>query len=117
MMSSATVVGQTVVGLSLETWIGVIIAIFAFWVLAVWALVKTLGQEDEKAELLEEQDRIETYSPEALQDLREWIEANPNDPLVGEAKEAYNECVEILKEEDDWFYDWSDERVEHLEKL
>lgn len=117
MTSTAPVVAQAIGGLSLETWIGMIIAIIAFWGIAVWALIKTLGQEDQKVELLENQERIETYSPKALQDLREWIEANPNDPLAEEAKEAYNECVETLKEQDDRFYDWSEEKVENLETL
>ncbi|AUX09754.1 hypothetical protein AArcSl_2129 [Halalkaliarchaeum desulfuricum] len=110
------VVGQ-ILGLSIEAWIGMIIAIIAFWVLATWALFKTLRQDERKLELVDRQGKIETYSPQALQDLRDWIEANPDDPLVEEARAEYNKCVESLNEVDEPFYDWSQEKIDNLEKL
>lgn len=89
----------------------------AFWGVATWALVRTLRQEERKVELLSRQDRIDTYSPEALADLREWVEANPNDPLADDARRAHNECVETLRSIDRYYYDWSEPQIESLERL
>ncbi len=91
--------------------------LFAFWGIASWALVVTLRQEGQKVELLEHQDRIDTYSPKALEELRDWIENNPNDPLAERARQQYNSCVETLKETDRQFYDWSDEEIAKLDQL
>ncbi|WP_290818635.1 hypothetical protein [Halovivax sp.] len=91
--------------------------LLAFWGVATWALVRTLAQEGEKVELLRHQDRLDTYSPRALSDLREWIEENPDDPLADDARAAYNECVETLRETDRHYYDWSDEEVAALERV
>ncbi len=91
--------------------------LLAFWGVAGVALVRTLRQEGEKVELLETQDGIDTYSPRALAELREWIEENPDDPVVDRAREQYNDCVETLKRTDGRFYDWDDEAVESLERL
>jgi hypothetical protein len=91
--------------------------LFAFWGIAGWALVRTLDQEKRKVELLEEQDRLDTYSPQALTELREWIESNPNDPLADQARRQHNECVDVLKETDRHFYDWSREEIDSLDRL
>ncbi|WP_254863930.1 hypothetical protein [Halovivax gelatinilyticus] len=91
--------------------------LLAFWGVAIWALTRTLRQEEHKVELLSEQDRIDTYSPRALADLREWIEENPTDPLVDDARAAHNECVETLRSVDRYYYDWTDGEVERLERL
>ena len=88
-----------------------------FWGIATWALVRTLRQEGEKVEILEHQDRIDTYSPRALSDLREWIDENPDDPLADEARAAYNECVETLKETDQHYYDWSASEIDSLDRV
>ena len=91
--------------------------LLAFWGIAAWALVRTLRQEGRKVEILEHQDRMDTYSPKALAELREWIEANPDDPLVDEVREQHNECVEVLEQTDRRFYDWSDAEIERLERV
>ena len=91
--------------------------LLAFWGVAGWALVRTLRQEGRKVDILEHQDRMDTYSPKALAELREWVEANPDDPLVDEVREQHNECVEVLEQTDRRFYDWSDAEVERLERV
>lgn len=93
------------------------VTLLAFWGVASWALVRTLRQEGRKVELLERQDRIDTYSPEALAELRGWIESNPNDPLVDRARAQYNDCVETLHSVDRYYYDWSESEIESLERL
>lgn len=93
--------------IGVETWIGVLVAIVAFWGIALWALVRTVRKEDRKAALIDRQGAIEPYSPRGLAELRSWIEANPNDPKVDEAKARYNEGVEAVDELDEAFYDWS----------
>ncbi len=91
--------------------------LLAFYGVAGWALVRTLRQESRKAEILEEQDRMDTYSPKALAELRDWIEDNPDDPLVDEARRRYNECVDTLETTDRHFYDWSDREIDRLEQI
>lgn len=91
--------------------------LFAFWGLASIALVVTLRQEGRKVELLDHQKRIDTYSPKALAELRDWIESNPNDPLAERARQQHNTCVETLKETDRQFYDWSDEEIAGLDRV
>ncbi len=103
--------------MTLETWIGIGVAIVAFWGIASWAMIRTLRQEEQKTAILDEQRRMDTYSPKALSELREWIQANPDDPYVGDAKRKYNECVENLRETDQRFYDWSDAEVERHDPL
>lgn len=112
-----TTVASTYFGLSLEAWIGMAIAVIAFFGVAGWSLVRTLRQEDRKANLIERQGHIETYSPKALADLRNWIENNPDDPYVEDARQRYNECVELLKEHPQQFYDWSEQEIASLERL
>lgn len=91
--------------------------IVAFWGVAIWALVRTLRQEDRKVELLESRDRIDSYSPKALADLREFVENNPDDPYAPDARRRYNDCVETLRETDERFYDWNDREVEKLKRI
>jgi hypothetical protein len=91
--------------------------LLVFWGISLWALVRTLRQEDRKVEILEHQDRMDTYSPKALAELREWIEANPNDRLADDARCQHNECVEVLRETDRHFYDWSPEEIDRLERV
>ncbi|WP_254766479.1 hypothetical protein [Salinilacihabitans rarus] len=91
--------------------------LLAFYGVAGWALTRTLRQESRKVEILRHQDRMDTYSPAALEELREWIEENPDDPRVDEARERYNECVDVLRTTDRHFYDWSDEETSRLEPI
>ena len=106
-----------VFGLSAEVLGMLAFTLLAFYGVAGWALVRTLRQESRKVEILRHQDRMDTYSPTALEELREWIENNPDDPLVDEAREQYNECVETLRQTDRHFYDWSDADIKRLERL
>ncbi|MDG5817332.1 hypothetical protein [Natronococcus sp. A-GB7] len=94
-----------------------VFTLLSFWGVATAALVLTLRQESRKVEILEHQDQMDTYSPTALAELREWIEKNPDDPLVEEARSQYNECVKALKETDNHFYDWDRTAIESLEQL
>ncbi|AGB38268.1 hypothetical protein [Natronococcus occultus] len=103
--------------LTIEVVAMLVFTLTAFWGVATWALVRTMRQESRKVELLERQDRIDTYSPTALAELREWIEDNPDDPLVDDARRRHNECVETLRGTDDRFYDWSDEEIDRLERV
>ena len=117
-MTVATTSGTVAfLGLTGEAWIGMIIAIVAFFGIGGWSLIRTLRQDDRKMKLIDKQERIETYSPKALEDLRTWIENNPGDPYADDAKAKYNDCVEALKEQPEQFYDWSDQEIESLEKL
>ena len=103
--------------MTLETWIGLGIAIILFWGIASWALIRTLRQEERKVQILEKQDRLDDYSPKALKDLREWIENNPDDPLAEDGRRRYNETVETLKSVDERYYNWSDDEVDSLETI
>jgi len=98
-------------------WVVLAVMVMVLWGAAVWALYRTLHDEDRKVELLDRQGRIDTYSPESLRELRAWIRENPDDPMVEEARDAYNDCVETLHEVDEPFYDWSEEEIEELEPL
>lgn len=98
-------------------WATLAFVLVSFWGIAGWALVRTLRQEDRKIELLERQDRIDSYSPKALADLRTFVENNPEDPYTADARRRYNECVETLRETDRQFYDWSEEEIDRLERL
>ena len=104
-------------GLSAEVLGMLAFTLLAFWGVSAWALVRTLRQEGRKVEILEHQSRMDTYSPKALAELREWIEDNPNDPLVDEVRDQHNECVEVLRQTDRHFYDWSGEEIERLERV
>lgn len=99
------------------TWAVIAVSVASLWGVAGWALYRTLTDEDRKLDLLQRQGEIETYSSTALAELREWIEANSDDPLASDAREAHNECVETLRSIDETFYDWSDEEIDRLERL
>lgn len=103
--------------LSLTTWVVMLLMMTVLWGGATAAIRKSMHDEDRKLDLIEKQGEIDTYSPRAMDDLREWIQANPADPYAQEARERYNECVETLREIDEPFYDWSDEEIENLERL
>lgn len=103
--------------LSAATWVVMIGSIMLLWVPAIWAMIRTLRDEDRKIDLLDKQGRIDTYSPQALAELREWVRANPDDKYAPEARQRYNDCVETLQDIDEPFYDWSDRDIEELEKL
>lgn len=92
-------------------------SIVVLWGVASWALYRTLTDEEYKLELLDRQGKIDTYSPTALRELREWVQANPDDPMADEARERYNECVETLQSIDETFYDWSEEEIQNLKQL
>ncbi len=103
--------------LSTSAWVVMFGAIIVLWGTAVWALFRSLRDEDEKLELLDEQGEIDTYSPRSLTELREWIRANPSDQHTEEARARYNECVETLRQIDATFYDWNQSEIDSLEKL
>lgn len=103
--------------LSLAVWVVMLGSIALLWVPSSWALYRTLRDEDRKLALLNDQGEIDTYSPQALAELRNWIQSHPNDEYAPEARERYNECIETLREIDEPFYDWSDEEIEDLEKV
>ena len=103
--------------LSVAGWVSMLGSVTILWGTALWALYRSLHDEGRKLELIEQQGEIDTYPPRALSELRGWIKANPDDPLVDEARSRYNECVEVLQRVDETFYDWSDEEIQTLEKL
>ena len=103
--------------LSAAAWVVMVGSILLLWVPAVWALFRTLRDEDRKIDLLDEQGAIDTYSPQALAELREWVRANPDDEYAPEARERYNDCVETLKGIDEPFYEWSDDEIADLQTL
>ena len=103
--------------LNAAAWVVMAGSIAVLWVPAAWALFRTLRDEDRKLELLDEQGKIDTYSPQALAELREWIRAHPDDEYTPEACDRYNDCVETLRDIDEPFYGWSRSDVEELETL
>ncbi|QFU84766.1 hypothetical protein [Natronorubrum aibiense] len=103
--------------LSTVTWVTMFLAILALPGVASVVLIRSLRTEERKLELLREQGSIDSYSPRALQELREWIQAHPNDPYAPEARQRYNECVRTLREVDEPYYDWSVEQIEKLETI
>jgi ABC-type nickel/cobalt efflux system permease component RcnA len=103
--------------LSAAAWVVMVGSVALLWVPASWALFRTLRDEDKKLELLNDQGKIDTYSPQALGELRDWIRSHPDDEYAPEARKRYNECIETLREIDEPFYSWSDSEIEDLEKL
>ncbi|PSQ80963.1 MAG: hypothetical protein BRD41_03930 [Bacteroidetes bacterium QS_1_63_11] len=106
-------------GLSLDVWATMIFCVVAFFGVTLWTLFYTLRQEDKKLDLFKTEGDLDTYSPQALRDLRAWIEAHPTpDALdVQEARAAHNDCVETLKTTDQHFYGWTDAEIEELGTL
>lgn len=103
--------------LSLTTWAVMLAIIAVLWGGASVTIRRSMNDEEHKLELIQDQGKIDTYSPRGMADLRRWIEAHPADPYTGEARERYNECVETLREIDRPFYGWDDEDIAALEKL
>ncbi|GAA0665614.1 hypothetical protein ACFQDG_04135 [Natronoarchaeum mannanilyticum] len=103
--------------LSLTTWVVMLLMMAVLWGGGTAAIWRSMHDEDRKLDLIRDQGKIDTYSPRAMADLREWVQANPADPYADEARERYNECVETLREIDEPFYDWSDDEIEELERL
>lgn len=94
-----------------------IVLVGVLWGVATWALYRSLRDEEQKHMLLEEQDEIDTYSPKELAELKDWIQANPSDESVEEARQRYNECIENPQRIDKTFYNWDDHDIESLEKI
>lgn len=103
--------------LSATVWTVMLGSIALLWVPASWALYRTMHDEERKLTLLNDQGEIDTYSPRALTELRDWIQSHPDDEYAPEARERYNECVETLREIDEPFYDWSESEIEDLETI
>jgi hypothetical protein len=103
--------------LSTVAWVTMLFAIVVLPGVATAVLVRSLRTEERKLALIRKQGRIDSYSPRALDELRDWIHANPNDPYVDEARERYNECVRTLRENDEPYYDWSADQIESLETI
>lgn len=103
--------------LPLDVWVMMIFSILAFFGVSIWTLVYTLRQEEQKMSLLRSEEALDTHSLAALRDLRAWIEAHPNDPEVGAARETYQTCIDALRSTDRHFYDWSAAEIEQIESL
>ncbi|XVH30659.1 hypothetical protein ACNS7O_09655 [Haloferacaceae archaeon DSL9] len=103
--------------LTLEALLSLLAICGLFFGVAGWALVTTLRQEERKTAILEQQAELDTYSPRALAELREWIENNPRDAYADDAIDKYNECVHALRSTDRRFYDWSDAEIADLEPI
>ena len=103
--------------LSTVAWAAMLAAIVLLPGVASVALVRSLRSEERKLDLLRAQDAVDSYSPRAMAELREWIREHPNDPYAPLARERYNECVETLREVEEPYYDWSAERIRDLERL
>lgn len=99
------------------TWAVMFGSIVVLWGVGSVAMYRTLTDEERKLDLLQSQGQLDTYSPTALAELREWIEANPESEHVDEAIERHNECVETLREIEEPFYDWSEDEIEALETI
>ncbi|GCF16030.1 hypothetical protein Harman_39650 [Haloarcula mannanilytica] len=103
--------------LSATTWVVMLAIVGLLWGSATVTIWKSMHDEERKLQLIRKQGTIDTYSPRAMADLREWIETHPADPYVDEARDRYNDCVETLREIDEPFYDWNDDEIASLEKL
>lgn len=96
------------------TWVVMLGAIGSLWGVGGWSMYRTLSDEERKLKLIERQGTIDTYSPTALAELRTWIEENPDDPYWAEAVRRHDECVEILQENKETFYDWDEAQIADL---
>lgn len=109
--------GVTEMALTTLAWVSMLVTLVLVPGVATAALVRSLRSEERKLNLLREQDDIDSYSPRALADLREWVRANPEDPYAPVARERHNECVRSLREIEEPYYDWSEEEIRELEVL
>jgi len=103
--------------LSSITWATMLFALVALPGVASIVLLRSLRTEERKLELIKTQDAIDSYSPEALFDLREWIQEHPDDPYESDARQRYNECVRTLRTVDETYYNWSVQQIEDLELI
>ncbi|MFB6248621.1 MAG: hypothetical protein ABEL97_08640 [Salinibacter sp.] len=103
--------------LPLDVWAMMIFSVLAFFGVSIWTLLYTLRQEDQKMVILRSEDRLDTHSPAALRDLRDWIESNPDDPDVDSARTIYRECLDALQTTERHVYGWSDEEIESFDRL
>lgn len=99
------------------TWVMMVGSVIVLWGVGGWAMYRTLTDEGRKLELIQRYGKIDTYSPTALRELREWIQSNPADPYRKEAVERHDECVVILRENNETFYDWDEDEIESLELI
>lgn len=106
-------------GLSFDVWATMIFCVIAFFGVTIWSLIYTLRQEEKKLALLQSEGDLDIYSPQALRDLRAWIEAHPTPdaPDVQSARTVYNDCIETLKTTDRHFYAWTEGDIEKLDRL
>ena len=98
-------------------WIVMLLSIAALWGTTAWAMRRSLRLEDRKLKLIERQGEIDSYSPQALAELKRWIEDHPADEYTVEAKRRYNECVDVLQRIEHTFYDWDRAEIQHLHRL
>jgi hypothetical protein len=103
--------------LPLDVWAMMIFSVLAFFGVSIWTLLYTLRQEDRKMVILRSEERLDTHSPAALRDLRDWIRANPQDPDVDDARAIYHECLEALQTTDRHVYGWADEDIASFDRL
>ena len=100
-----------------DVWAMMIFSILVFFGVSIFVLVYTLWQEEEKMQILQSENDIDTHSPRALADLRSWIEAHPDDADVEAARSTYRKCVASLRSTNRHFYNWSEAEIDQLETL
>ena len=100
-----------------DVWVMMIFSILAFFGVSIWALVYTLRQEEQKMIILSSEKSIDTHSPRALRELKQWIDANADDPDIEVARDTYRECVDAVRSTDQHFHDWTKAEIDELETL
>jgi hypothetical protein len=100
-----------------DVWAMMLFCNLAILGVSIWLLIYTLRQEDQKLEIFQAEGTIDPYSPWALRELRDWIEAHPGDADIEEARERYQDCVQALRSTSRSFHDWSDQDIRQLEDL
>ncbi|WP_103029558.1 hypothetical protein [Salinibacter altiplanensis] len=106
-------------GLPWDVWATMLFCVLAFFGVSILTLVYTLRQEERKMTLLESERALDTYSPRALRDLKDWIETHPEPthPDVDAARSAHDDCVDTLRATDQHFYAWSRAEVDRLDTI
>lgn len=99
-----------------DVWAMLIFSVVVFFGVSIYALIYSLLQEEEKMQILQSENTVDTYSPRALRDLRAWIQAHPDDPDAGQAQTAYRDCVEALQTTDRHVYEWRPEDIDALDR-
>lgn len=107
------------IGLPFDVWAMLLFSVAVFFGGSIWALTYSLIQEERKMKILNQEGALDTYSPRALQDLKIWLQSHPtpDSSAVQEGREAYRECVEALRSNTQYFYDWTDDDIDRLETL